>query len=109
MKKKLKQIFISTALIISLLLPVFVGFSEVLHMHKHQVCNANNEKHVHKTKLSCSHNYFVSNSKDNNKELEFELFIPAFYLNDKFKLIKIFSSNTFSDLLYRGPPKFMFV
>ena len=109
MKKKITHIFISIALITSLLLPVLVGFSEVLHFHKHQICNANNEKHVHKTKLSCSHTYFISNSQVSNKEFVYKLFIPVFYLNNQSKSIKIYSSYIFSELLSRGPPKFMFI
>ncbi len=108
MNKKLTHLFISIALITSLLFPVFIGISEVLLNHKHQICKANNEKHLHKTKLSCSHTYFISNSQSNIKEFEFSLFIPIFYQNDQNKLIKIFPSNTFSKILYRGPPKSMF-
>ena len=108
MKQNISHILISITLIGSLLIPLSIGFTQVLNGHDHKVCTANNEKHIHKQHLACSHLYYVSLSKLKNKDFDLVLYIPLFFYHSQNNLSKLFLSNITSTILDRGPPKFVF-
>ncbi len=108
MKHNISHILISITLIGSLLIPLSIGFTQVMNNHDHKVCNANKEKHIHKQNLACSHLFYVSFSKFQNTDFDLKLYIPLFIYSDQSDFDKPFLSNTTSAILDRGPPKFVF-
>ena len=108
MKQNISHILISITLIGSLLIPLSIGFNQVLNDHDYKVCTANNEKHIHKQHLACSHLYYVSLAKLKNKDFDLKLYTPLLFHFIQIELNKPFSSNITSTVLDRGPPKFVF-
>jgi hypothetical protein len=107
MKLNIPHILISITLIACLLIPLSIGTFHAINSHEHDVCSASNEQHLHKQNLTCSHLFYISNTKIENKDLDFHLYIPSFYQSIEYNLKSSFSSYMNSTPLDRGPPDFM--
>ncbi len=104
MKKQVFHFIASYILIVSLLLPISIGFAHALHKHEHKVCTAKSEHHFHTKNINCSYFHYIIPIQTAPTAFTFEVYeattiFENLVVNENFHFAN--SINTFS---VRGPP-----
>lgn len=95
---------IALTLVLSLALPLWIGFSHVMENEEHNVCASLNENHVHTEKIYCSNLHYFTVIQYQDHPFYFTSLLPDFiYYNPVFVKSFHFLSVT-SSFLVRGPP-----
>ena len=96
---------LSYILIIVLLFPIGIGFSHTLENHKHDICTAKKEQHIHTQKINCSYLHYFTNAQSQGQDFNFSFLLSNFiYSKQVLSLDNIYFSSNISSFLVRGPP-----
>lgn len=92
-------------LAMTLLMPSLVKFADAFSHHQHEICNGENQTHLHKSDIDCSICKFKLSVPFSVPTIEFE-FIPTEYHHQKSNAFYSFLSDYQRlHFLLRGPPQ----
>lgn len=104
MKSPEKNILLSWALLVCLLLPMGIGAVHAFHQHESNLCIAQDESHFHLEKTDCEQLHYFSQTLTSGefifKEIQSNEVIVQNQFNSEFKLLHSFSKSYPT----RGPP-----
>jgi hypothetical protein len=96
---------LSYILIIVLLFPIGIGFSNSLENHEHDICTAKKEQHIHARKLNCSYLPYFTNIQSQRQDFTFLALLSHFiYSKQVLSLENFYFLFNTSTCLVRGPP-----
>ena len=104
MSKKLKNIFFSSILVLSILLPMGISLAHSTYKHEHNFCTATDEHHIHHEQFNCSVFHYFSQTNYYKIEFHFELIIPQFHSIKRVYVKSFFKYLDPNSFLIRGPP-----
>lgn len=104
MKRSYFKKITSFLLITSILLPLVVGFTHVLHNHEHNVCKSKTVKHVHSKKSNCSNFHYFSDIQYKDALKNIDIDEPGYFKSTTIRLNSLFFITSIFSNFQRGPP-----
>lgn len=105
MKKQAVKYLFSIALVVSILLPLGIGFAHAFHNHDNIICLASAEQHIHQEQIDCSFFHYFSQTNYDTPNCGFKIITPLFISITNYKLVAQYHPLKVGVLSSRGPPQ----
>ncbi len=106
MKRSYFRKITSFILILSIILPLIIGFTHVLDDHEHDICKAKTETHIHSKKSNCSSLHYFTHFQYKSGLNYLEIHGAEYFQGPSIQLNFLFYFTYISSNFERGPPSF---